>query len=141
MVNVLKAIAIGLFDFFSSKNTPNSGFWVTAFALLGIVAQILHHTGNPLAMAIGAALAAVYTASQNFKEGAVAKADAKVIAAQAQADAIIKAAPSVRLPPPEMAVPQPIEYPYGAPSNPQPGPPAASNFAYTNVIADDAGHK
>jgi hypothetical protein len=126
-MSFLKVFATGLYEFFASKQTPNSSFYVTAFALVGVLAQILTHSGSPIAMGIGALLAAVYAASQNHKEGQLAAADATVQAARAQAEAIIKAAPSIRMPQPPMPVEQPVEYLFEqmGPTNPQPGPPPA----------------
>ena len=75
------------YRFFTSPETPNSAFYVTATALLGIAAHVLVGSGNPVAMAAGSVLAAVYTLSQNHKEAQVAQAKAEAaVAALAHAD-------------------------------------------------------
>lgn len=61
--NQSKGFFESLYDFFVSKETPNSGFYLTLLGALGTIGASLLSSNDPILMAIGGGIVAVYAAS------------------------------------------------------------------------------
>lgn len=61
--NQSKGFFESLYDFFVRKETPNSGFYLTLLGALGTIGASLLSSNDPILMAIGGGIVAVYAAS------------------------------------------------------------------------------
>lgn len=94
-----------IFGFFASDKTPDSSFYLTLLAILGIIGQALSTAASPQLIAIGTMLVGLYTVGHKIAEalGATKKVDPQSAASLADAVVQKQLQIGIRLPPPAMA--------------------------------------